>query len=376
MNVISLASELVRIPSINAAGQDRVEAPFGEAQMAACVETLLRQIGAQTTVTYPLPGRPNVTGFFDAGANDTIIFEAHLDTVAVEGMTVSPFGGEIKNNCLWGRGACDVKGPMAAMLSALQQSAGSLKRNVLFAAVCDEESGFAGVRHFLKTMDNNLRERTVFAVIAEPTDLQPVAAHKGVVRWRITARGIAAHSSAPELGDNAIYRMADVVTTLRRHATLISQREPHAHLGTPTLSVGIIQGGSAVNIVPDSCYVDVDRRLVPGESPESALDELVNLLGPGNDLEISVPVVAAPAFEIAPDSPAIQLAVRAANAAGRTSAPQYAKYCTDASFYPSAGIPAFVFGPGSILQAHTKDEWISLSELEAGVMAYRYLLEN
>src|SRR5262245_59286884 len=116
MNPVSLACELVRVPSINAAGHDAIEPPFGEAQMASFVETILRQLGATTEVSYPLPGRPNVTGFFDAGAAETIIFEAHLDTVAIEGMTVTPFGGEVRNGRVWGRGACDVKGPMAAML--------------------------------------------------------------------------------------------------------------------------------------------------------------------------------------------------------------------------------------------------------------------
>jgi acetylornithine deacetylase/succinyl-diaminopimelate desuccinylase family protein len=377
MDVISLAAELVQIPSINPAGQEITTGNFGEAAIAGRIKTLLRGMGAaEVETTYPLPGRPNVIAFFDFGAADTVLFEAHIDTVPVEGMTVAPFGGEIRDDKILGRGACDVKGPMAAMLCAIEQAKarGLARYNVLFAAVCDEESGFSGVRHMLKNLRPEWKGTLRFAVVAEPTDLQPVIAHKGVVRWNVTARGISAHSSTPEVGQNAIYAMARAITCMQEYGEELRKRAGHEKLGAASLSVGTISGGTAVNVVPEFCTAHVDRRLIPGERTEAALEELRQLLRAIEHVEVSAPTVAAPAFEVPEDNVAVQACLAAARAAGCGSAPQYANYCTDASFYAEHGIGAVVFGPGSIAQAHTADEWISVRALQQGVKAYLNIL--
>lgn len=377
MDVVSLASELVRIGSVNPAGQEVKNNTFGEAAMGGRIKSLLRTTGATNVeTTYPLSGRPNVIGYFDFGAEQTLLFEAHMDTVSTVGMTVEPFGGEVRDGKLWGRGASDVKGPMAAMLKSIEEAKTrkGAKYNVLFAAVCDEEAGFSGVRHLLENLRPELRDRIAFAVVAEPTELQPLAGHKGAARWTITSKGLAAHSSTPELGRNAIYSMAEVVLRLREHADELQLRAGHDKLGLPTLSVGTIAGGSAVNIVPDSCVLQVDRRLVPPETPESAREEIVRILETINDVEVSSATVAAPAFLVTEDSLAVESCITAAKSAGVTSQPRYAKYCTDASFYQQHGIEAVVFGPGSITQAHTADEWITIEALHQGVAAYLGLL--
>lgn len=362
MDVVQLASELVQINSVNP----------GELAIATYVkELLVRMQATEVQWAEPAPGRPNVTGWFDFGARETILLEAHFDTVAVEGMAINPFGGRVENGRLWGRGACDVKGPMAAMLTAISEVATSksAQYNVLFVGVCDEESGFLGVRHLVTNLSIPIR----FAVVAEPTELHPLAGHKGVVRWQASARGIAAHSSTPQWGKNAIYETAEAVLRLRDFADELQRRNPHEKLGSPSLSVGLIRGGSAVNIVPEHCTIDIDRRLVPGEEPEQAQAELQGLLG---KLELSEPLVAAPAFLASKASPAVQACLAAASKAGVTAEPDYANYCTDASFYGAAGIEAVVFGPGSIRQAHTKDEHIEVEALHHGAKAYQAILEG
>lgn len=375
--VVELARELVRIGSVNPAGQDVRNNTFGEAALAGRLKILLRNMGAdEVETTYPLPGRANVVGYFDFKAAATLIFEAHLDTVSVDGMTIDPFGGEVRNGRLWGRGACDVKGPMAAMLSAISQAKerGDAGYNVIFAAVCDEESGFSGVRYFLDHLRLEWKQNLAFAVVAEPTDLQPVVAHKGVVRWNVMVRGVAAHSSTPELGRNAIYAMAEAIRRMSEYAGELRQRPGHARLGSASLSVGTIHGGAAVNVVPELCTAHVDRRLIPGESADAALQELKELLWGIEGIEIGSPTVAAPAFEVAGESAAVLACLSAMRTVGETGAPQYANYCTDASFYGEHGIEAIVFGPGSIKQAHTKDEWISTDALVRGAKAYASIL--
>lgn len=379
MDVVDLAAELVRIPSINPAGGSADSNLFGEAAIAGKVKSLLRQAGASEVLsTYPIPGRPNVTAFFNAGADKTLLFEAHLDTVPVDGMTIEPFSGEVRGERLWGRGACDVKGPMAAMIAAIasEHAAGTLKMNVIFAAVCDEEAGFSGVRHMLKELPPKWREGIQFAIVAEPTDLQPVVAHKGVVRWAVEARGVAAHSSTPQLGRNAIYMISHALQRLEQHAKDLATGAAHPQLGPGSLSVGLISGGSAVNIVPDFCRAEIDRRLIPGETPDDALQAVLECLRECTGVEVTNPFVAAPPLETPPESSAARACLAAADHIGIAATPQHANYCTDASFYPEHGIEAVVFGPGSIRQAHTADEHIELRQLRLGVEAYRSMLRD
>jgi acetylornithine deacetylase len=376
MNPVELAAELVRIPSVNPMGLRGLGGDFGEAALGSRIAQILGGMGGRVSVADALPSRPNVAAWFDFGAPTTVLFDAHLDTVPADTMTVPPFGGEVREGRLHGRGACDVKGPMAAMLCAIDAArTGSPRHNVLFAAVADEECQFSGVRRLLRDAATLAPQPVTFAVVAEPTLLCPVAAHKGVVRWRAVARGVTAHSSTPRLGRNAVYAMADAVAALRCHAGDLERRAPHPRLGTPTLSVGTIRGGNAVNVVPDFCEVEIDRRLLPGESPDSAGEEMRALLEPFG-VELQQAAMQAPAFEAGADSAAVRAALGAARGGGAPAETLAVNYCTDAAFYPAAGIDAVVFGPGSIAQAHTADEWISLEQLYLGVRAYRAIIEG
>ena len=185
-------------------------------------------------------------------------------------MTIDPFGARIEDGRLYGRGACDIKGGMASMLAAFARLVREKPRgacNVVMACSVDEEHTFLGVQEMVKR-----GLKADMAVVAEPTGLRIVKAHKGVCRWLVTTPGRSCHSSPPELGVNAIYRMARVlagIEQLRRRAVR-SRSDPL--LGPPTLSVGRIEGGTSVNTVPDRCRIEVDRRLVPGEDADAAPD--------------------------------------------------------------------------------------------------------
>jgi acetylornithine deacetylase/succinyl-diaminopimelate desuccinylase-like protein len=374
LNVVDLTRDLVRIPSMNPMGRGEGEG-YGEAPLAAKIADVLQGIGAEVQLSYPLPNRPNLVARIRTEAPVQVLFEAHMDTVPVDNMTIDPFAAEMREGKIWGRGAADEKGPLAAMLCAIERAAADLPSlGITFVGVCDEEYQFHGVHAFLAGVTPEQRSTITFAVIAEPTLLQPVVAHKGVVRWVASAAGKPAHSSTPHLGRNAIYTMARFITDLETYADELQKRTPHTQLGVPTLSVGTIKGGTAVNIVPDLCSVEIDRRLIPGESPDCATQE-ISVIAKKYGITLSDPIVQAPALYVAEDSLVARACLTAGQAWRPDAKPLYVNYCTDGTFYPEAGIDAVVFGPGSIEQAHTADEWIAISELENGVEAYYSILK-
>jgi acetylornithine deacetylase len=213
------------------------------------------------------------------------------------------------------------------------------------------------------------------AIVAEPTLLDVVVAHKGTVRWRCHTTGRAAHSSRPDLGDNAIFKMSRVLPVLERYQRDVApQLGEHPLCGRPSLSVGTIHGGLSVNTVPDRCTIEIDRRLLPGEEPQQAYDAVTRYLT--EDPAVSFRIEHEPPF------------MRARGLADNVNGPLAEKllaaiegsvgrrkrigvpYGTDAATYQACGIPSVVFGPGSIDQAHTADEWVAVEQLEAAAKAY------
>src|SRR5260370_21940702 len=185
-----------------------------------------------------------------AGASHTIVFEAHQDPVPTDNMTIDPFGGVVENGRLYGRGACDIKGGMAAMLGAfarLVRERPASAANLLIACTVDEEHTFLGVQHLVR------RFRADAAVVAEPTQLQIVHAHKGAVRWHLHTTGRSCHSSRPELGVNAIYHMARVLPAVEAFADWLPTSRTDPLLGPPPLRGGIIAGRTSVNTLPYPC---------------------------------------------------------------------------------------------------------------------------
>jgi len=372
--LVSLLADLVAIPSVNPMGRGMSGAHYREEDVAACVAGYLRSHGVDTRVSEISPGRPNVTAFVDAGAEKTLLLEAHTDTVQADSMTIPPFAPEIRNGRLYGRGACDTKGSLAAFLHGLCSllSAGvKLRYNIIVLAAADEEYQFRGA---LRAVSEGLKAD--FAIVGEPTGLRIVRAHKGVVRWRIVTRGVAAHSAYPERGRNAIYAMARVLQRMESHGTALRGRVPHPLLGSPSLSVGVIEGGEAVNVVPDRCAAEVDRRTLPGESAGEVLGAASAALEGLSGWEFEPPHLSVTGMDVPEESPVVQLLREAIQSSGREPVVESAQYATDAGIYNRAGIPAVVFGPGDIAQAHTADEWIDLDSLHAAASVVRSLISR
>jgi acetylornithine deacetylase len=302
------------------------------------------------------------------------LLEAHQDTVPTDNMTIDPFGARIERGRLYGRGACDIKGGLAAMLGTFarlvrEQPRGSA--NVVMACTVDEEHTFLGVQRLVQE-----GVRADMAVVAEPTRLKIVNAHKGIVRWHLYTSGRSCHSSAPEQGVNAVYRMGRILTAIERYAELLRNSLADPLLGPPSLSVGRIEGGSSANTVPDRCWIEIDRRLIPGEDGEQAPQALATYLT--DVAKVNVPFASSPPWLRAPAlrpdglEQIVPLLAQAIDSAVGHHEVTAVPYGTDASTIAEAGIPAVVFGPGDIARAHTADEWVPLDEVEqASEILYR-----
>jgi acetylornithine deacetylase len=265
-----LLRDLVSRPSINPMGRPLQGPEIYEHQVAAYLEDFFRGLGVPCERQAVAPLRDNVVARCEIpGARATLLWEVHQDTVPTDHMTIDPFGATVEGGRLYGRGACDVKGGMAAMLAAFARLAREKPpgaANVVLACTVDEEHTFLGVQELVKR-----GVRADAAVVAEPTQLQIVRAHKGVCRWKVEVQGRSCHSSTPERGRNAIYHMGWLLTFIEEYAEQLRQSRTDPLLGPPTLSVGRIEGGTSVNTVPDRCQIEVDRRLIPGEDAEEAV---------------------------------------------------------------------------------------------------------
>ncbi|MFA7345643.1 MAG: M20 family metallopeptidase [Terrimicrobiaceae bacterium] len=353
MTVCEIARELVRIPSVNPDG-DPGTPQTGEAACAEWLSGFLSAAGAEAELREVLPGRPNVVARFpsDRPGKPRLLFAPHTDTVSVTGMTVDPFSGEIRDGRLSGRGATDTKGPMASMLWALEEAAPlipALPYEIWFAGLMGEEAGQHGAKALAA------QEEFAFVIAGEPTGLDVVHTHKGSAWLSLHTTGVAVHASKPEAGANAIYKMCEAVDAIRREVVPALAKLADPVLGHPTASVGTIAGGSKVNIVPDSCLAVVDLRTIPGQDL-SAIEKILRARVP--DIEISM-AISQPLFTD-PTHPLIRALQR--RGAGLVGAPWFC----DAAVFAGRGCPAVAMGPGSIAQAHTCDEFISLEDLEKG----------
>lgn len=379
--VIELLRDLVAIPSVNPSGRPPDDRVFGERRVVDYLEDLLRRHGIDCVRQEALRGRENLLARVDGRAPEPIILEAHTDTVSVDGMEIEPFDPRLADGRVYGRGACDDKASLAAMVTALLRIAarGTPERTCLLAATCDEEFGFNGVKAFLAApevagLSRPLIQKSL-ACAGEPTQLGIVIAHKGAFRWHIRTRGRSAHSSEPEKGDNAIYKMARVISALEQYALALRERPRHPLVGAPAFSVGRISGGTAVNIVPETCEIQVDRRLIPGEDGEAVAGEIRAFLEErvGDEVELSTLLVDWP-LETPADAEVVRRAQSAAVAVGTSSEPIGVQYGTDASKMAREGVQCIVCGPGHIAQAHTAVEWVEVAQVETAADFYEHFL--
>jgi acetylornithine deacetylase/succinyl-diaminopimelate desuccinylase-like protein len=359
-SVERLCQELVRIPSENPSGAPDSQ---GEEAMAKFVGDFLSGLGASVQSESIGPGRPNVYGWFPSPTNSQyrILFAPHLDTVPARGMTVDPFAAELREGRIYGRGASDTKGPIAAMLWALATTELSrLNITIGFAGLADEEADQVGARICAKNMQADL------VIVGEPTNLEVVYANKGTTWIELEARGKSAHAASPHEGVNAIELLTQAYADLKNAFPLLCPAPENSLLGEPTISLGCIRAGTRINVVPDRCVAEIDIRTVPGqEKMLAAVEEFLRIRYP--DVSVRPLKISKPMYTD-PKHPLIQRLV--SQGASLVGAPWF----SDAAHFAAQGIPAIALGPGSIKQAHTSDEFIEVAELERGVEFFRMFL--
>lgn len=360
-DALALARALVATPSVNPV----LEAGgHGEDSIARLTEAWLRTWGFEVARTEVAPGRFNVVGSMGAeGDGRTLILNGHLDTVGVGGMTVPPFEAEVRGGRLWGRGACDMKGGVASLLSASAAlSRGEIPGRLVVALTCDEEHASLGMAALV---DSGVRADA--AVVCEPTSLAVMPAHKGFVWLEAEFQGHAAHGSRPEEGLDAIEHAARYMVALDSLRDAISARDPHPLLGHGSFHAGTIEGGSAPSVYPERCKLVIERRTLPGESADDVVAEfravLTDLTGPGGEARITRGLTR-PGTEVDVESELVRGLLGANEALGHTPMVEGMTAWVDAAFLNEAGVPAVCFGPGSIGKAHSADEWIETVEIE------------
>ena len=372
--IISLVSDLVRIPSVH----PRMGGGKGEAEIARYLTDRLRGLGLTPTVTEVQPGRPNVLITVPGKMEGMhLLFEAHTDTVPPSTGQVDPFTPRIEGDRLYGRGSCDTKASVAAAFIALASILPVPERRatISVAFTMGEELGHDGAKHLAAS-----GFRADAAVIGEPTGLDVVAAHKGAVRWKMLTMGRSAHSSDPEKGCNAIVKMAAVIRALEERLIPQLKERRHPLLGPPTLSVGRIEGGLQVNIVPDRCTIELDWRILPGETWDSARKELEAVLAPvrTEDAELQVvieePYQTFAGMETPPDAAIVRLAQEAVRRIDGQHPVRGVAYGTDGAELSPAGIPCVVLGPGDIAQAHTSTEYVEIQQVVKAAAVYREIM--
>jgi acetylornithine deacetylase len=324
----------------------------GEAALGRVVAAWLEEAGLEVHVEEAAPGRPNVVGIArGSGGGRSLLLNAHLDTVGL----LEPDGGlhsRVHDGHLYGRGAYDMKGSLAAIMEAGAACASlGLRGDVIVTAVSDEEAGSIGTELLLRSW------RADAAIVAEPTDERLCIAHRGWLAFDVETEGRAAHGSRPDLGIDAIAKMGPVLVAIEQLDRSLQAGRPHALLGTGSVHASLIEGGQEYSSYPASCRLSGERRTIPGERREDVERELRGLLGESGG-SISFPFGRDP-MEVSPDEPIVH-AIQAQTVSEEVHG---APFWTDAALFMEAGIPAVLFGPKGD-GAHAAVEWVDLQSLE------------
>ncbi len=368
--VTDLLRLLVRTPSVT--GEERA--------VAEVVAAWLRERGVEARLVEAEPGRPNVIAAFGSG-RPGLVLNGHYDVVPVgAGWTRDPWGGEIEDGRLYGRGAADMKAGVACAMVAFVAATRAVREplgRLLLTLVIDEEDAGRGTRAVIRDgLDCD------WAVVCEPTDLVAVRAARGNCYLDVTVSGVSAHAGNPDLGVNAIHAGAEVVRRVVEFDREL-QRRTHPLLMPPRTGVGTIEGGLLVSAVAPDCTMRIDRRTLPGEDGASALADLQRVLAAAPIEPAAAQVAVAltmemPPFETPADHPLLAALRACAEEAGaRPAEPIGATYATDAGFIArDAGLPVVVFGPGSVTEAHRPDESVPLADLPVAARTYALLAER
>jgi acetylornithine deacetylase/succinyl-diaminopimelate desuccinylase family protein len=357
--------DLISVPSVNPAFCKDASLT-GEERVAETLSQRGAKLGLDSTFQLVKGKRRNLLLKYKpcSRPRHRLLLAPHMDTVVADKSQLSPV---IKQDRIYGRGACDTKGSIAAMLDALAKVVANSERpkntEIHLACLVDEEHGQLGSRSFSRR-----NKPYDLAIIGEPTSNKVVTAHKGAMWFQLDTQGLAAHGARPSLGKNAIHSMSRAIQFLEQDYREQLNQSKHSLLGPGTINVGTIRGGKQPNIVPDACSIWADRRTLPGESNASIVKEILTSLkkrGIKATLDYRRDAEC-PAMETQPDLPWIKKLM----ALSRQKKPLGVDYFCDAAFIAQNGTPCVVFGPGSIDQAHTANEWISIRSLENCVQQY------
>ncbi|CUX65629.1 MULTISPECIES: M20 family metallopeptidase [Agrobacterium] len=362
-------AEIIAIPSENP--------PGGEAAVAAYVERLLKAEGFAVSVTEYKPGRFNVEARLENGPGPVFAFNTHMDTVpAGEGWTSDAFTLRETDGKLFGRGACDCKGPLIAMIEAMRMLVAdrtAWSGTLLGVFVGDEEIASEGAKYYAST-----RPKIDFAVVGEPTSNTTYSAHKGSLRPVVRVHGVVAHSGTPHLGDNAIYRAGQLLTLVEAYHNEVVRTRTRPLVGEASLTVTRISGGHADNVLPGSCEILLDRRMVPGENEDAVKQEFAGLLKDAYDrFGVKAEIVdykatTGSATETAGDQPIVVASLEACRENGTTDPGPFGfQGGCDLVHFRSLGAQGTVIGPGSLSVAHKPDEFVPLDEFVTCSVIYR-----
>ncbi len=372
-NPKKLLCELIALPSVNPRFLAANHRFAGEHRVADFLAATAAVAGLDVDFQEVLPNRRNLLARLTPPGKISrrILLAPHLDTVNVA--HEAQFSPVESKGRIYGRGACDTKGSVAAMFLAVCELAkkgwGPAGTEIIFAGLVDEEVGQAGSRTLAAS-----GFQADLAIIGEPTLLKVVTAHKGGIYLQLETKGKSAHGSCPHLGRNAVLEMAKIVQLLEQDYAHQLRGRRHPLLGHPTISVGLIEGGVQPNIVPSSCRITADRRTLPGENWTQIHAEIRTLLKK-NGVTASIRNTRQNACLPMETDTAIPLVKQFMGAMGQRK-PMGVNYFCDAAVISKGGTPSVVFGPGNISQAHTDDEWISLASLERGTAMLVQFLKN
>ena len=370
--VVDLLTDLIAIPSVNPGRRSQDDPPGGEAGIIDYIEQRLARTGIACQRQPVAEGRENLIAMIEGHSEEAILLESHTDTVGTANMTIAPFSPQVKDGRVYGRGACDTKASVAAMLAAMERIAknGIPARSCLWAATVDEEYLFQGITKFV---EEGPPLPVVGAVVGEPTKLDIIMRHKGRVWLEVTACGKAAHSSHPEQGENAIHHASSLIQAFKRYGEQLGTAVTDATVGPATCAVTIVRGGDVINIIPDRCLLRLDRRVLPGERLTDVLRELERIVWETAADSFSCETEAVfldPPLNLDAQTPFISHCQRVAQSIRPETKVTGCAFSTHASRLAEIGIPAVVLGPGDIAAAHSADEWVNIEQLEQAVEIY------
>jgi succinyl-diaminopimelate desuccinylase len=369
--VVEFTQALVRVPSTNAPDRGRNERPAAE-----LVAAKMREWGWEPDISEVAPGRPNVVAVVEGGGGNgpTLMFEGHTDVVTegdLSTWTVDPYGGEIRDGRLWGRGSADMKSGLAATLYAVRalQLAGPFPGRIKVCALADEEGLMMGAHHFV---DSGLTEGVDGAIVAEPEAGEICAVAKGALRLRVDFTGKMAHGAMPQHGRNPIQAVGGLLVALRSYQEELQSLHPsHEHLGEVYVTPTVLHAGSEeqVNVIPAAASVFVDVRTIPGLSHEKVVERvgsLASAAGARDAVTAAVRIlVDRPPVDVPIDHPVVA-ALAAAHTAVTGEAPVYGGVpgSTDGTVLTHwGGVPSVVYGPGGKWIAHQSDEYVEVEQI-------------